>query len=88
MGSHHQQKAELVKEQVKAWTVVLFGVTTEERTEETGLSESTLRRASDVFHRQGLFSLIRPTKQERESHLRFLPVMLFLRSGMNDCAQR
>jgi len=56
--------------------VVLFGMTTEERAEETGLSESTLRRASDAFDRQGLLSLFRPTKQERESHPRSLPVMM------------
>jgi transposase InsO family protein len=56
--------------------VVLFGLTTEERAQETGLAESTLRRAADSFDRQGLLSLFRPTKQERESHPRSLPVMM------------
>lgn len=56
--------------------VVLFGLTTEERAIETGLAEHTLRRVSDAFDRQGLFSLFRPTKAERESHPRSLPVMM------------
>src|SRR5215472_11607209 len=56
--------------------VVLFGLTTSERAEETGLDEHTLRRASDAFDRQGLLSLFRPTKAERESHPRSLPVMM------------
>ena len=47
---------------------VLFGVTPGARAEETGLAERTLRRVSDAFDRQGLLSLFRPTKEERESH--------------------
>jgi transposase len=56
--------------------VVIFGQTTQERAEETGLSEHTLRRMSDAFDRQGLLSLFRPTKEEREGHPRSLPVMM------------
>lgn len=56
--------------------VVLFGLTTSERAAETGLAEHTLRRAADAFDRQGLLSLFRPTKEERESHPRSLPVMM------------
>ena len=55
---------------------VLFGVTPGARAEETGLAERTLRRVSDAFDRQGLLSLFRPTKEERESHPRSLPVMM------------
>src|SRR5690349_12110692 len=55
---------------------VLFGVTPGERAEETGLAERTLGRVSDAFDRQGLLSLFRPTKEERESHPRSLPVMM------------
>jgi len=56
--------------------VVLFGLTTSERAAETGLAEHTLRRAADAFDRQGLLSLFRPTKEERESHPRSLPIMM------------
>jgi transposase InsO family protein len=56
--------------------IVLFGLTTQERAEEIGLAEHTLRRVSDAFDRQGLLSLFRPTKAERESHPRSLPVMM------------
>ncbi|HLV99046.1 MAG TPA: helix-turn-helix domain-containing protein [Ktedonobacterales bacterium] len=56
--------------------VVLFGQTTSERAPETGLSEYALRRLSDAFDRQGLLSLFRPTKEERENHPRSLPVMM------------
>jgi transposase InsO family protein len=56
--------------------VVLFGITPGERAEETGLAERTLRRAADAFDRQGLLSLFRPTKEERENHPRSLPVMM------------
>lgn len=55
---------------------VLFGVTPGERAEETGLAERTLGRMSDAFDRQGLLSLFRPTKEERERHPRSLPVMM------------
>src|SRR5215472_9094718 len=56
--------------------LVLFGETAHERAEQTGLAERTLRRASDAFDRQGLLSLFRPTKEERENHPRSLPVMM------------
>lgn len=56
--------------------LVLFGETAKARAEETGLAERTLRRVSDAFDRQGLLSLFRPTKEERESHPRSLPVMM------------
>ena len=55
---------------------VLFGIPPGERAGETGLAERTLRRASDAFDRQRLLSLFRPTKEERESHPRSLPVMM------------
>ena len=56
--------------------VVLLGITPRERAEETGLAERTLRRVSDAFDQQGLLSLFRPTKEERENFPRSLPVMM------------
>lgn len=56
--------------------MTLFGVPPAERAEETGVAESTLRRAADAFDTQGMISLFRPTKAQRESHHRSLPVMM------------
>src|SRR5438552_583041 len=40
------------------------------------LTESSLRRAADAFDTHGMISLFRPTKAQRESHHRSLPVMM------------
>ncbi len=56
--------------------VVLFGLTAEACAGETGLAQSTLRRASDAFDTHGMVSLFRPPKAQRASHHRSLPVMM------------
>jgi hypothetical protein len=53
---------------------VLYGIPPAERAQETGLAESTLRRAAAVFDTHGMISLFRPTKAQREDHHRSLPV--------------
>ncbi|GAC1310878.1 MAG: hypothetical protein NVSMB27_47730 [Ktedonobacteraceae bacterium] len=40
------------------------------------MAESTLRRAADAFDTQGMISLFRPTKAQREDHHRSLPVLM------------
>lgn len=54
--------------------ITLFGLPPTERAQETGLTESTLRRAADAFDTHGVISLFRPTKAQREDHHRSLPV--------------
>jgi putative transposase len=54
--------------------VVLYGIPPAERAQETGLAESTLRRAAAAFDTHGMISLFRPTKAQREDHHRSLPV--------------
>ncbi len=54
--------------------ITLFGVPPVERAQETGLAESTLRRAASTFDTHGMISLFRPTKAQREDHHRSLPV--------------
>ncbi|HEV2580962.1 MAG TPA: helix-turn-helix domain-containing protein, partial [Ktedonobacteraceae bacterium] len=54
--------------------ITLFGVPPAERAQETGLAESTLRRAAAAFDTHGMISLFRPTKAQREDHHRSLPV--------------
>jgi hypothetical protein len=54
--------------------ITLFGTTPAERAHETGLSESTLRRAADAFDADGVLSLLRPTEAQRADHHRSLPV--------------
>jgi putative transposase len=54
--------------------VVLYGIPAAERAQETGLAESTLRRAAAAFDTHGMISLFRPTKAQREDHHRSLPV--------------
>lgn len=54
--------------------VVLYGLPPAQRAQETGLSESTLRRAAIAFDTHGMISLFRPTKVQREDHHRSLPV--------------
>ncbi len=49
--------------------ITLFGIPPAERVQETGLSESTLRRTADTFDSLGMASLFRPTR-----HHRSLPV--------------
>jgi hypothetical protein len=56
--------------------ITLFGVPPAERAQETGVAESTLRRAANAFDTQGMISLFRPTKAQQESHHRSLPVMM------------
>jgi hypothetical protein len=56
--------------------ITLFGVPPAERAQETGLAESSLRRAADAFDTQGMISLFRPTKAQREDHHRSLPVAM------------
>jgi putative transposase len=56
--------------------ITLFGVPPAERAQETGVAESTLRRAANAFDTQGMISLFRPTKSQRDSHHRSLPVMM------------
>jgi putative transposase len=56
--------------------ITLFGVPPAERAQETSLAESTLRRAADAFDTQGMISLFRPTKAQREDHHRSLPVLM------------
>ena len=56
--------------------ITLFGVPPAERAQETGLAESSLRRAADAFDTQGMISLFRPTKAQREDHHRSLPVLM------------
>lgn len=54
--------------------ITLFGIPPAERAEETGVAESTLRRATAAFDTHGMISLFRPTKAQREDHHRSLPV--------------
>jgi len=54
--------------------ITLFGIPPAERAEETGVAESTLRRAAAAFDTHGMISLFRPTKAQREDHHRSLPV--------------
>ena len=54
--------------------ITLFGMPSAERAQETGLAESSLRRAAAAFDTQGMISLFRPTKAQREDHHRSLPV--------------
>jgi putative transposase len=54
----------------------LFGTPSAERAQETGLAESSLRRAADAFDTHGMISLFRPTKAQREDHHRSLPVAM------------
>lgn len=54
--------------------VTLYGVTPAERAQETGIAQQTLRRAAEAFDAQGMASLFRPTRAERASHHRSLPV--------------
>jgi len=54
--------------------ITLFGVPPAERAQETGLAESTLRRAAAAFDTHGMISLFCPTKAQREDHHRSLPV--------------
>src|SRR5258708_28822787 len=54
--------------------ITLFGPTPAERAQETGLSESTLRRTAEAFEREGLASLLRPTLRQCADHHRSLPV--------------
>lgn len=54
--------------------IILFGVPPAERAQETGVAESTLRRAASAFDTHGMISLFRPTKAQREDHHRSLPV--------------
>jgi len=56
--------------------ITLFGIPSAERAQETGLAESSLRRASDAFDTHGMISLFRPTKAQREDHHRSLPVAM------------
>ena len=56
--------------------ITLFGVPPAERAQETGLAESSLRRAADAFDTQGMISLFRPSKAQREDHHRSLPVLM------------
>jgi putative transposase len=54
--------------------ITLFGVPPAERAQETGVAESTLRRAASAFDTHGMISLFRPTKAQRGDHHRSLPV--------------
>ncbi len=54
--------------------ITLFGVPPAELAQETGLAESSLRRAAAAFDTHGMISLFRPTKAQREDHHRSLPV--------------
>lgn len=54
--------------------ITLHGLPSAERAQETGIAESTLRRAADAFDELGMASLFRPTKQQRQDHHRSLPV--------------
>lgn len=56
--------------------ITLFGMPPAERAQETGLAESSLRRAADAFDTHGMISLFRPTKAQREDHHRSLPVAM------------
>ena len=56
--------------------LTLFGISPAERAQETGLAENTLRRTADTFETEGMASLFRPSKQQREDHHRSLPVPL------------
>jgi hypothetical protein len=53
--------------------ITLFGIPPAERAEETGVAESTLRRAAAAFDTHGMISLFRPTKAQREDHHRSRP---------------
>jgi putative transposase len=44
--------------------ITLFGVPPAERAQETGVAESTLRRAASAFDTHGMISLFRPTKAQ------------------------
>src|SRR5258708_21696961 len=55
-------------------SINLVGIPPAERAQETGLAESTLRRAAAAFDTHGMISLFRPTKAQREDHHRSLPV--------------
>ena len=56
--------------------IVLFGLTTTARAQETGLAEATVRRAADAFDTHGMVSLFRPVKAQRVAHHRSLPVLM------------
>ncbi len=56
--------------------ITLFGIPPAERADETGVAESTLRRAAAAFDTHGMISLFRPTKAQREDHHRSLPVAM------------
>src|SRR5260370_20139484 len=56
--------------------ITLFGIPPAERAQETGLVESSLRRAASAFDTHGMISLFRPTKAQREDHHRSLPVAM------------
>src|SRR5437588_5674007 len=56
--------------------VVLFGMPTTERAQETGLAARSLGRAADAFDTHGIISLFRPSKEQREDHHRSLPVAM------------
>ena len=56
--------------------ITLFGIPSADRAEETGVAESTLRRAAAAFDTHGMISLFRPTKAQREDHHRSLPVLM------------
>src|SRR6266567_5289958 len=56
--------------------ITLFGIPPAERANETGVAESTLRRAAAAFDTHGMISLFRPTKAQREDHHRSLPVTM------------
>src|SRR5436189_4697178 len=54
--------------------ITLFGIPPAERAQETGLVESSMRRAASAFDTHGMISLFRPSKAQREDHHRSLPV--------------
>ena len=54
--------------------VTLYGVTPAERAQETGMAQQTLRRTAEAFEAEGMVSVFRPTRAERASHHRSLPV--------------
>jgi putative transposase len=54
--------------------VTLYGMTPAEQAQETGMAQQTLRRTADAFDAEGMMSLFRPTRAERASHHRSLPV--------------
>ena len=54
--------------------ITLFGIPPAERSEETGVAESTLCQAASAFDTHGMINLFLPTKAQREDHHRSLPV--------------